>query len=105
VGYGTGNLSKIPHLTPPLSAPEGREGDFELPTYCLQHAPEVFCHVHIPKTEYPVAVSSYFLASLLVSIGPKGMLSTVQLNSEPCCRTCEIDNVSSNWMLAAEAMG
>ena len=94
---GVGRRSGIPHLTPTLSAPEGGEGDFELPTYCLQHAPEVFCHVHIPKTEYPVAVSSYFFASLLVGIGPKGMLSTVQLNCELCCRTCEIDNVFSNW--------
>ena len=49
-----------PHLTPTLSAPQGGEGDFELPAYRFQYAGKVFHHIPIPEANYPIAVSGHF---------------------------------------------
>ena len=63
VGLAAGSF---PHLTPTLSAPEGGEGDFELPAYRLQHAPNIFHYIPVPEPDHAIASLGDFPAARLV---------------------------------------
>jgi len=93
--------ARIPHLTPPLSAPKGGEGDFEFSTYCLQHALDIFHHIPIPEPDYPIAVSLDLAASIVIIVGNNHVLSAVELDYQLRGRTGEIHDVSADWVLPA----
>jgi len=69
--------SRSPHLTPTLSAPRGREGDFQFLAYHSQHAREVVYHISVPETDHPVAVAGCVEAALLIRFALNRMLAAV----------------------------
>jgi hypothetical protein len=67
----------IPHLTPPLSASGGGEGEIEFSAYRFQHAPNVFHHISVPEPDHAIASPGKFLAGRLVGAGFKRVLSAI----------------------------
>jgi hypothetical protein len=94
----------FPHLTPTLSAPEGGEGDFQLPANRFQDAPNIFHYIPIPKPDHAVASLGDFPAAALVCAGPKRVLPAIELNDQLCCRTGEIHHLSPNWVLTTKSI-
>jgi hypothetical protein len=70
----------FPHLTPTLSAPEGGEGDFQLPANRLQHTRNILHSIPIPKSDHAVASPGDFPAATLVCAGLERVLSAIELN-------------------------
>ncbi len=101
---GLGRGSGIPHLTPTLSAPKGGEGDFQLPADHLQHTPDIFHYIPIPKSDHPIASPGDFPAAALVCAGPKRVLPAVELDYELRGRTGKIHDVSADWVLPAKSL-
>jgi hypothetical protein len=99
-----GRRRSFPHLTPTLSAPEGGEGNFELPADRFQHAPNIFHYIPIPEPDHSITVAGKLQASILVPFGTKRVLSAIQLNDQLCRRTGEIRHVSANWMLTTKSV-
>jgi hypothetical protein len=99
-----GRRRSLPHLTPTLSAPKGGEGEIELSAYCFQHAADVFHYISVPETHHAIASPGDLQAASLVCAGSKSVLPAIDLNDQLRCRTGEINNVSTNWMLTTKSV-
>ena len=90
---------EFPHLTPTLSAPEGREGDFELPADRFQHARNVVHYIPVPEADYAIAVLCDLDGSSSIILSTQRVLPTIKLDDQLRRRTGEVHDVSADRVL------
>ena len=96
--------ARIPHLTPTLSAPQGGEGDFQLPAYRLQYALDIFHHIPVPEPDHTVAVPCDLTGSSLIIFGTQRVLPTIKLDHQLCRRASEIDDIRADRVLPTKPL-
>ena len=69
-----------PHLTPALSVPKGGEGDLQLLLDDLHDACQVFNHIAIPESDYPISVAGNLLRSDFIFFPVDCMLTAIELD-------------------------
>ena len=94
------NYRGCPHLTPTLSAPRGAEGEFS--EYHLQHTPNVFYYIPVPKSDYAITSLGDLPTSQLIRAKRYRMLSAIELDNQLRCGTGKIHDVSADWVLPAK---